>query len=173
MELVSTPVRIEEHSIRGQARRKGGLLGMVMVRQPLSILRLEYKKYFRFAFPYEVLARIFPFRRKEIAGKMEVFVDAVSGNCAVNTVTTIELVTVEGLPFMEGAMDMEVQEAHDIAHAFGKRIVTRIGKTVPTFDECPEPEHFYRPVWIAYYGDPEDKTCRYLPFEADGHTFKR
>lgn len=173
MKLISTPVRIEENAIRGQARRKGGLLGMFTVRQPLTLLRIEYKKYYRFIFPYEILARIFPFRRREIAGNMEMLVDAISGNCAVNSGIAIELAETEGIPFMDGAMDMEVEEAHGIAYDFGKRIITRLGRSVPRFGECADPEFFYRPVWIAYYGDPKDKSCRYLPFDADGHTFKR
>lgn len=173
VKFVSTPVRIEEKSITGPARRKGGLIGMLMVRAPLTTLRLEYKKYYRFSFPYRIYARIFLTRRREIAGEIEIIVDAVTGKCAVNDSTTIELVESSGKLFMDGTFDMDIEEAGNTALEFAKRIVSRIGRSVPTFGAAPEPEYFYRPIWAAYYGDPQDKTCRYLPFEADGHTFKR
>ena len=146
---------------------------MIIVRPPLTLLRLEYKKFFRLVFPYDIVARVFPFRRREISGNMEIIVDAISGSCAVNNAVSIELIPAKGKLFMDGTMDMEVQEAHDIAITFGRRIVTRLGRSVPHFGDCLEPEFFYRPYWIAYYGNPENKKCRYLPFEADGHAFKR
>ena len=174
MELISTPVRIAEADIKGQAKRKGGLIGLVMLAgSPLTLLRVEYKKYFRFFFPYEIVARVFPFRRREFNGDMEIIVDAISGSCAVNNAVDIELIQVEGHVFMDGTLDMEMQEAHDIAIEFGRRVLTRLGRSVPHFGECLEPDVFYRPFWIAYYGDPKDKKCRYLPFGADGHAFKR
>lgn len=126
-------------------------------------MRLEYKKFYRFSFPYRICARIFLTRHREIAGEIEIIVDAA----------TIELVESSGRLFMDGTFDMDIDEAGHTALEFAKRIVSRIGRSVPTFGAAAEPGYFYRPIWAAYYGDPQDRACRYLPFEADGHTFKR
>lgn len=173
MELISTPVRIPEEKIRGKAKGKGGLIGKVLLwKQPMTLLRLEYLKFYRFAFSYDVTVRVFPAKKRDLTGKIEIIVDAMTGKCAVNDIH-IDLCETEGRHFMDGRFDMEVPPAHDLAQGFAKRIVMRLTKGTPIFGECLEPEYFYRPYYIAYYGDPEDKACRFLHFEADGHTFKR
>lgn len=173
MEFVSTPVCLPEEAIHKKARGKGGLLGkIVLFKRPLTLLRLEYLKFYRMTLPYDVTVRVFPAKRRELTGSIEVIVDAMTGKCAVNN-GPIHLEKAEGSPFMDGRYDVGTDEALQIAENFANRIVTRLTKGIPRFGECEAPEYFYRPHYIAYYGEPESPDCRFLHFEADGQTFKR
>lgn len=60
----------------------------------------------------------------------------------------------------------------ECAEDFARRIVMRMCRNLPTFGEA-SCETFFRPYWMAYYGQPDGEKPRYLPFEADGLTFKR
>ncbi len=173
MEMVGTSVCVREDQIRRKAAGKGGLLGkLLLFGTPLTLLRLEYLKYYRVPLGYEVSTRVFPARRKELSGSLEVIVEAMTGKCAMNN-ASVALQTVTGLRFMDGRYDLKEEEALQLAKNFAVRVVTRLAKGVPRFHERCAVEAFYRPHYIAYYGNPEDKNCRYLPFEADGQTFKR
>jgi len=164
---------VPEADIHKVAKGKGGLLGKLFVRAPLTELRVEYKKYYRCVFTYAVNAKLFLFKRKEIQGKIEIIVDAFSGKCGVNNSYPFSLEKVEGRLFLDGKYDMSENEAHAAAFEFARRVVLRLARSAAEFGEYSKPECFYRPHWMAYYGDPKEKDCRYLPFEADGHTIKR
>ena len=63
-------------------------------------------------------------------------------------------------------------EAGERAKNFARRVVMRLCRNLPHFGDV-RCESFFRPYWIAYYRDPQGTRPRYLPFEADGLTFKR
>ena len=172
MAFSATPVRASKESVLPQARGKGGLLGKLIVRESLFQVTLEYKKYYLVYLPYTIEARKFPFRKKNMDGRLVVVVDALSGSCGVKE-KEIELEQAEGVIFQNGINDMSESEAATTARDFANRILLRLCRNFPTFGEL-EIDFFYRPHWMAYYGDPATSAKpRYLPFEADGLTFRR
>lgn len=172
MTFSATPVRVSKESVLPQAKGKGGLLGRLFVRESLFQLILEYKKYYVIRLPYTIEARKFPFRRRTMDGALSIVVDALQGGCAVKD-SDIPLEQAEGPIFQEGVNDMDEEEAVTTARNFAAKILLRLCRNFPTFGEA-EIDFFYRPHWMAYYGDP--RNCakpRYLPYEADGMTFRR
>lgn len=171
MDMMATPVTVSREEALKKARGKGGLLGRIFVRKPLTEIRLEYVRFYMVTLPYAVEARRFPFRRHETGGVMSVAVNALYGRCAVKD-TELVLESVQGEHFQNGCFEMDRLEAEKSAMDFARRIVMRMCRNLPRFGEAGA-ETFFRPYWMAYYGSPEGKDARYLPFEADGLTFKR
>lgn len=171
MDMMATPVTLAREEVMRTARRKGGLLGRCLVREPLADVRLEYVRFYMVSLPYTVEARRFPFRRHETGGIMSVAVNALYGSCAMKD-TALCLASVQGEHFQNGCFEMERREAEEAAMNFARRIVMRLCRNLPKFGEIGV-ETFFRPYWMAYYGSTEGKEARYLPFEADGLTFKR
>ncbi len=171
VDMMATPVTLDKERIRRTAEARGGLLGRLFVREPLAEIRLEYVRFYMVRLAYTVEARRFPFRRHDTGGVMTVAVNALYGRCAVKD-TDMRLVPVQGEHFQGGRFEMESGEAVESAMNFARRIVMRMCRNLPVFGEvgC---ETFFRPYWMAYYGRPDGKNPRYLPFEADGLTFKR
>lgn len=171
MDMMATPVTLAREEVLRRAKGKGGLLGRLFVREPLTELRLEYVRFYMIRLPYEVEARRFPFRRHETGGVMSVAVNALYGRCAVKD-TDLVLAPVQGEHFQGGRFEMEAGEADELAMNFARRIIMRMCRNLPRFGEV-QHETFFRPYWMAYYGRPDGVNPRYLPFEADGLTFKR
>lgn len=171
MDMMATPVALAREKVVRRAEGKGGLLGRLFVRKPLTELRLEYVRFYMCSLPYTVEARRFPFRRHETGGVMNVAVNALYGSCAVKDAELV-LAPVQGEHFQNGCFEMEDREAAEAAVNFARRIIMRMCRNLPTFGEIGV-ETFFRPYWMAYYGSAEGKEARYLPFEADGLTFKR
>ena len=169
--MMATPVTLAREEVLRRAKGKGGLLGRLFVRAPLTELRLEYVRFYMIRLPYEVEARRFPFRRHETGGVMSVAVNALYGRCAVKD-TELALAPVQGEHFQGGRFEMEAGEADELAMNFARRIIMRMCRNLPRFGEV-QHETFFRPYWMAYYGRPDGVNPRYLPFEADGLTFKR
>ncbi len=171
MDMMATPVTVAQSSILRTAQFRGGILGRLLVRQPLTEIRLEYLRFYLVRLPYAVEARRFPFRRHESEGVMTVVVNALYGRCAVKD-TDLQLAPVQGMHFQDGKFEMNGREAAECASDFARRIIMRMCRNLPSFGES-SCETFFRPYWMAYYGRPEEESPRYLPFEADGLTFKR
>ena len=171
MDMLATPVTLSREEILRRAKGEGGLLGRLFVRQPLTELRLEYVRFYMVRLPYDVEARRFPFRRHETGGVMSVAVNALYGRCAMKD-TELALAPVQGGHFQNGRFEMAGGEAEELAMNFARRIIMRMCRNLPRFGAV-EHETFFRPYWMAYYGDPESQDTRYLPFEADGLTLKR
>ncbi len=171
MNMTATALTLAKDDILRTARGKGGLLGKLFVRAPLTEVRLEYVRFFLVRLPYSVEARKFPFRKHDTGGVMSVAVNALYGKCAMKD-TEFTLAPVEGVHFQNGKFEMDEAEACESAKSFAQRIVMRLCRNLPRFGEV-ECESFFRPYWMAYYGDPQSEQPRYLPFEADGLTFKR
>ncbi len=171
MDMMATPVTLAREEAFRRAAGKGGLLGRIFVQKPLTELRLEYVRFYMVTLRYAVEARRFPFRRHETGGVMSVAVNALYGRCAMKD-TDLVLASVQGEHFQNGRFEMESGEAGEAAMNFARRIVMRMCRNLLTFGEMGV-ETFFRPYWMAYYGSPEGKEARYLPFEADGLTFKR
>lgn len=171
MDMMATPVTVAQTSILRTAEFRGGILGRILVRQPLTEIRLEYVRFYVVCLPYAVEARRFPFRRHRTEGVMNVVVNALYGRCAMKD-TDLQLASVQGGHFQEGKFELQEQEAVECAENFARRIVMRMCRNLPSFGvaSC---ETFFRPYWMAYYGRPDGEKPRYLPFEADGLTFKR
>lgn len=174
MDMLATPLTLAKDDILRAARGKGGLLGKLFVHAPLTEIRLEYVRFFLVRLPYAVEARKFPFRRHDTSGVMSVAVNALFGKCAMQD-AKFTLAPVQGAHFQDGKFEMDETEARESAKSFAQRIVMRLCRNLPRFGKEDEIgcECFFRPYWIAYYGDPQGERPRYLPFEADGLTFKR
>lgn len=174
MLMQATPIIISRQSIEKQAKKKGGLLGMLIVREPLFELTLEYRKFFYITLEHNVLARKFPFRKHQISGSLDIVVDAMFDKCSVKEKNEpFILDDVEGKEFQNGIHDMQDSQALECAQKFASRIIFRMCKNLPTFTQH-NISYFYRPFWMAYYGDKTIiKNPRYLPFEADGKAFVR
>jgi len=172
--MQATPITISRENIEIKAKKKGGLLGMLIVREPLFEVALEYRKFFIISLEYEVVARKFPFGKHDIAGSLDIVVDAMFDKCCVKEKNEpFILEDIEGKKFQNGIHDMEDAEAVECAQKFSSRIIFRKCKNFPTFTENII-AHFYRPFWMAYYGNPAlIKNPRYLPYEADGKAFVR
>ena len=171
MNMMATPLALDREDILRAARGKGGLLGRLFVRAPLTEIRLEYVTFLLVLLPYTVEARKFPFRRHDAAGIMSVAVNTLFGTCAMKD-AELTLAPVDGVHFQGGTFEMDETEAGECAKNFARRVVMRLCRNLPHFGEV-RCESFFRPYWIAYYGDPQGTRPRYLPFEADGLTFKR
>lgn len=172
MELQATSLEIAQESIHKVAQGKGGLLGKFFVRDPLFCINLEYKKFYCATLPYDVVARRFPFRRHPLSGSIDIIVDALMGKSAVREEPLV-LETVQGEVFQNGLHDMDEAEAIQTASEYAKRIIFRMCKNLPVFGQG-SAAFFFRPHWMAYYGDPgQARNPRYLPFEADGKSFRR
>ena len=83
MNMMATPLALDREDILRAARGKGGLLGRLFVRAPLTEIRLEYVRFLLVLLPYTVEARKFPFRRHDAAGIMSVAVNTLFGTCAM------------------------------------------------------------------------------------------
>ena len=171
MNMMATPLTLDRRDILRAARSKGGLLGRLFVRAPLTELRLEYVRFFLVRLPYSVEARKFHFRKHDTDGAMFVAVNALYGKCAMKD-TEFTLAPVDGIHFQGGMFEMNEAEAGERAKNFARRVVMRLCRNLPHFGDV-RCESFFRPYWIAYYRDPQGTRPRYLPFEADGLTFKR
>lgn len=171
MDMMATPVTVAQSSILRTAQARGGLLGRLLVRQPLTEIRLEYVRFYLVRLPYAVEARKFPFRRHDTGGVMTLVVNSLYGRCAVKD-TDLQLAPVQGTHFQNGKFEMSGQEAEECASDFARRLIMRMCRNLPSFKEA-SCETFFRPYWMAYYGQPDGEKPRYLPFEADGLTFKR
>ena len=171
MDMMATPVAVARTSILRTTQFRGGIQGRILVRQLLTDIRLEYVRFYMVRLPYSVEARRFPFRRHATEGVMTVIVNALYGRCAVKD-TDLQLAPVQGGHFQQGKFELNGQEAVECAEDFARRIVMRMCRNLPTFGEA-SCETFFRPYWMAYYGQPDGEKPRYLPFEADGLTFKR
>ena len=101
MDMMATPVTVAQSSILRTAQFRGGILGRLLVRQPLTEIRLEYLRFYLVRLPYAVEARRFPFRRHESEGVMTVVVNALYGRCAVKD-TDLQLAPVQGMHFQIG-----------------------------------------------------------------------
>lgn len=172
MQLLATPLTIGQEAFMKEAKGKGGLLGRLFVREPLYKMTLEYKKYYRILLPHTIDVRRLFAGKKNISGVMNMIVDAETGNCAVIS-EDFSLVNTTGKVFCDGEVKVEQEEALDIAKRYATKVLTRLSGGRPVFREH-RLEEFYRPQWIAYYGNPA--ACdepRYLPFEADGYSFNK
>lgn len=174
MLMKATPIIISQESIEIQAKKKGGLLGRLFVREPLFEVNLEYRKFFSINLEHTVVARKFPFGKHEISGSINIIVDAMFDKCGVKEISeSLILEDIEGIEFQNGKHDMTDNQAIDCAQKYARRIIFRICKNLPTFTTN-HVSYFYRPFWIAYYGNPNaTKNPRYLPYEADGKSFAR
>ena len=114
MDMLATPVTLSREEILRRAKGKGGLLGRLFVRQPLTELRLEYVRFYMVRLPYDVEARRFPFRRHETGGVMSVAVNALYGRCAMKD-TELALAPVQGGHFQNGRFEMAGGEAEELA----------------------------------------------------------
>ncbi|MFZ5945832.1 MAG: hypothetical protein ACOYVD_17205 [Bacillota bacterium] len=172
MELLSTPLQIPKEKFIKQAQNKGGLLGKLMVKEDLHDFILEYWGYYKITLYYELDTRKFIFGKKKISGIIEMIVDGRSGSCAVST-EEVKMVKVKGNTFSNGCFNIDKADAIGRARHYATRILFRRYRGLASFNKS-EVSIFYRPFWIAYYGNPHEcSNPRFLPFEADGMTFKR
>ncbi|MFZ7103866.1 MAG: hypothetical protein ACOWWO_14610 [Peptococcaceae bacterium] len=172
MELLSTPLQIPQEKFIEQAQGKGGLLGRMIVKEDLHDLKLEYWGCYKITLTYELDTRKFIFGKKKIAGIIEMVVDGRTGSCAVLT-EKLTIVRARGNIFSKGCFSIKQEEAVQRARQYATRILFRRYRGLPSFCKS-ETATFYRPFWIAYYGNPQEcSKPRFLPFEADGMTFKR
>ena len=101
MNMMATPLALDREDILRAARGKGGLLGRLFVRAPLTEIRLEYVRFLLVLLPYTVEARKFPFRRHDAAGIMSVAVNTLFGTCAMKD-AELTLAPVDGVHFQGG-----------------------------------------------------------------------
>ncbi len=172
--MQALPITISKDEIEKKARSKGGILGKLFVREPLFDVLLEYRKFFHVTLDYDVVAKKFPFKKHPVSGTLEIIVDAMHDTCCVkdkHEIFTLE--SVEGKEFQNGMHDMSEQQSLEYAQKYATRIIFRNCRSLPTFTKSTS-STFYRPFWMAYYGDPRAVIKpRYLPFDADGRAFTR
>jgi hypothetical protein len=172
MELLVTPLVFPQENFIKEAKRKGGLLGRLLVREPFYQMTLEYKAYYRVSLPHYIEARRVFTPKKKVSGTAHMIVDAETGKCAVIT-ETLDLTPASGKVFQYVQAQISPEEAIDVAKRYANKVLLRLSGGMPVFKDHSIIE-FYRPHWIAYYGDPTECTNpRYLPFEADGLSFNR
>jgi len=172
MEILSTSIQLPKERFIKQAEKKGGLLGKMIVKEDLHDFKLEYWGYYRITLSYELATRKFIFGKKNLSGVIEMIVDGRGGSCAVLT-EELKIVKAKGTLFSNGCFNITEQDAIQRAQHYATRILFRRYRGLPSFKNY-NVSTFYRPFWIAYYGNPQEcSNPRFLPFEADGMTFKR
>lgn len=119
MDMMATPVAVARTSILRTAQFRGGILGRILVRQPLTDIRLEYVRFYMVRLPYSVEARRFPFRRHATEGVMTVIVNALYGRCAVKD-TDLQLAPVQGGTFPAGKVRTERTGSRGVRGGFRK-----------------------------------------------------
>ena len=162
--FLATPVSMSRDEARHLAENKGGLLGKVLIRKRLSGLELKY-------YPFYIvkLKTDYAVRASRLPDSFRLAVDGTSGRCALAD-AEINLVD---LPADASLVESDFTEEEVIRYAskHANRYLIKTRRTAAMFkDEVVEP--FYRPFWVAFYGEPEEgRKVWYLPFEADGFCF--
>ena len=124
MNMMATPLALDREDILRAARGKGGLLGRLFVRAPLTEIRLEYVRFLLVLLPYTVEARKFPFRRHDAAGIMSVAVNTLFGTCAMKD-AELTLAPVDGVHFQGGTFEMDAQKTSPGASSCGCAAICR------------------------------------------------
>lgn len=171
MNMMATPLALDREDILRAARGKGGLLGRLFVRAPLTEIRLEYVRFLLVLLPYTVEARKFPFRRHDAAGIMSVAVNTLFGTCAMKD-AELTLAPVDGVHFQGGTFEMDETEAGECAKNFARRVVMAAVPQSAALRRSAV-RKLFPPVLDSVLRRSQGTRPRYLPFEADGLTFKR
>lgn len=156
------------------AKAKGGLLGRVLTREDLTRLALEYWPHWLVSVAYKAntgaMSRVFRTAGRE--GVVKVILGDLTGEIGV-----LDAELALGLESIDGSLivtpRLDENGAVKPALHFSQRVLAaqhiRPVQLIPT-----ETQVFYRPVWVAYYGD-ESRLLgsKYLPFPGDGLSFMR
>lgn len=160
--LLSTARLMSKYEAQKLAEEKGGLLGKILIRKALTSVELLY-----FPFYLVTMQTGYKLRSFKLPESIKVVVDGSTGKCAlVKTEPQLQ-------PLPESAEKMEeqfsTQEVIRYAANHANRYLIRVRKNAAFFKN-EQVTTFYRPYWVAFYGDRKtEKKVWYLPFAADGY----
>lgn len=145
------------------ARKKGGLLGKILIRRKLTSLELLYFPFYLVTMKIGHKVRI-----SKIPDMLKVIVDGSSGRCVLVD-AELQLHPLENTVKREPEQ-FSTEEVIRYAGKHANRYLIKVRRNAAVFkDETVIT--FYRPYWLAFYGDRStEKKVWYLPFEADGYS---
>lgn len=168
MSILASPLAMLKSEASALARKKGGILGRIIVRQDLHELELHYFPFFKVLLAVNIAGRKLPFLPKKTAKtSVHILVSGTTGSASViQEFPALEPICAEACNLVE----VLVSEEKILEHATKcvNKYVIRSTRTLPAVKDS-QIDLFYRPYWVAYYGQKvEGQKIHYLPIQADG-----
>lgn len=173
MTVLASTLKFSKESALLLAQKKGGLFGQIFIRKDFHEVELVYFPYFKTTLDLSFKVRKFFFCSEKIINtKVSVVVSGTTGKGSI----------IDGFPELKSLnsgnhslIEPEVPEKKVIEQAVkcAQKYVIRSVRTIPIVDKV-EIELFYRPFWVAYYGEKRmGEKIYYLPIQADGYSVNR
>lgn len=163
MKILRTECKMTEEAALAAAEKKGGFVGKLLVRDPLTELRMHYFPFKMVTFPVQHRPLFKPVRNTQVT----VACDMTTG-AAILCDKPLDLEETEAREDMLEECSIKDDRAFNSAHRLAYRLVRK-----HVFGRSQLNEHqsqmFYRPYWLAIYGEMvEGNRVRYMPMPADG-----